>query len=322
LNSSRFHIGLAAASLSCACLSSCEKKQAASSTVPPAPAAPADPNNAWPRYEAIYNGLDEAFRTQVTMGDAAKPDTAYVAALTSHKAQVGELLMATKLPECRFGEPTGTAKDLIPPLETTKAMRSLLRILIADAHRCLTENDQVQFAFRTAAIIRMGNQEVLGARSTIDVLIAQMALDTGLDLVNSGLDMNMVPGVAKDELRSAIDALDRPDFLRAKELLRKDRAVMAKELRARSELGKGIASGKDWSQATLAEREATASAIERATTLEVAAWDQPDAVPAIEAVEKSLPREATDFEGAPAKLRENVARTHERLEKAMAKVGP
>lgn len=299
---------------------SCEKKQAAS-TAPPAPAAAADPNNAWPRYEAIYNGLDEAFRTQVAMGDAAKPDAAYVSALTADKEQIGELLMATKLPVCRFGAVTGTADDLVPPLEANKPMRSLLRVLIADAHRCLAENNQVQCAFRAAAIIRMGNQEVLGARSTIDVLIAQMALDTGLDLVNSSLDMSMVPGVAKDELRSAIDAVNRPDFLRAKELLRADRAVMAKELRAGSEMGKGIVSGKDWSQATPAEREAAAAAIDRATPQLIAAWDRPDAVAAIEAIERAQPREATDFEGAPAKLRENLTRTRERLQKARTKLG-
>jgi hypothetical protein len=296
----------------------CEKKQppALAATTQP---APDDSQNAWPKYSAIYDGFDKDFVTQLTMGAPATPDAAMIASLKAHKTQIDELIVATKLPNCSFGQAQDSVNDLVPPLAVTKAMRGLLRLLIADSHRCLAESNPPGCAFRAGAMLRMGRHQVIAGHSLIDILIANVAVNAGLELVNKNLDMNMLPGTAKDELREAIAKLDEPDFLHAKTIFQADRDMYAKSLRSGAPNMKGM-SNRDWSAEPASVREEVASAIEKVTSQELAAWDRPDAVSAIETIENNSPANVRDFAAGAPQLRKSIQNAHENLLAAKKKV--
>src|SRR5262245_39866922 len=194
-------ISLLAIAGAAVCVAACEKKpkQTAQAAETPAP-APDTGRNAAPVYAALFNRIGKEFLESVDPWGPDKP-RADAAALKAHKTDVDDLIAATRLPDCDFGEKWDLSGA---PPQYYIQVRRLFKLLNADAQRCLNEANPVGAGARCAAMLRMAHHQSLHAQTSIELLGAVVTAETALKLLNERIDAGMLPDQLRSEVKEAL----------------------------------------------------------------------------------------------------------------------
>jgi hypothetical protein len=279
----------------------CGKKQPPASAAT-TQAAPDDSQNAGPLYIAIEASLEKPFTDQINAfakGDHAVVEPSLATALRSHATAVNEIIRVSKLDRCDFGLGDVDLTTLLPHLAQ---IRTLARLLNADAMRCLSEGDVNGAAGRAAAAVRMGRHVGGSASSLIDARVGMATMSIGINLINEKINPSALAPEVRSELKQLLSALDASDPAGVKASLYKDRDALVSSLRKNHFPEGDMGLGRDWSKASQRERDQAADDVTAAFERIVQVWDQRDAESQMKKIDQEIPMRSQGLMPATEKI--------------------
>jgi hypothetical protein len=291
----------------------CDKKPKPTAQAAEAPApAPDTSRNAAPVYAALYDRLgNEFFDSLFPYGQEKPVDPAI---LKAHKADIDELIAATRLPDCDFGV---NVVDWETPMPHLPKVRKLYKLLDADAKRCLAEANPVAAGARAAAVLRMAHHLTLHSHIIMEVLVAESMADGTIKLLNERIDPGMLPDQVRAEVKDALASLDTPDLLNSKQTVLADLDLAVRSLRA-GKLSKDL-EGNTFSQA---DQDRAATEVEAAIKKLPGAWDGPDPQSALAGLSSGASRAAQAELSMLPRTWKSISDFKVRLTAARKKFGP
>ncbi len=224
--------------------------------------SPAVGQNAAEAYKAaaakVPAGLkDAAADVRFTARGASMPEDSAAGAweklegdLRANQALVAELMKATKLEKCDFALPKVSSKsteaDFKPVVALSGELRSLARLLRADAARCWSEKDADGAVERVEALYGL-SVHASGTSLVITALVDDAIIGLANDMARTmaaGADGRSLSPAQKKRLRAALDKLDAADpagLERAAKAEGGDEAMKSKIDQARAKLMQDMA---------------------------------------------------------------------------------
>lgn len=232
----------------------CEKRSPEAPAVSAAAVASDATANAGAEYVRIHDSNPDLIAASKS---EAGPSAAV---LEKHASVIEQLVAATRMAECDFGVDRSQGLDAMMP--HLGKLRSLYRVLQADAKRCLEAGKSDEAAQRTAAMFRLGRHCVKDATAVIEWLV-------GVAIVAGACDFTVTnPALAsaawKTDIQTAILECTPGDPLGFTTILKRDGVVVASAIRSAKIPRLPGTSGRDWTNVPAAERESIAKKFEAA----------------------------------------------------------
>jgi hypothetical protein len=246
-----------------------------SSSTPPVTAAPA-PLPPAQQYAQLHAALGNLTKLN-------PDDPAAAAQLQSSAATIEALVQATRTPEASFEvDYSAGLQSGLPHLGQT---RGLARVLIADAKAQLAAGNTDAAAQRVAATLRVSAQVTRKGQSLIELMTATAIASLATDFVKE------YPALAKaawqTEVQHALLEVKQGGTLNSAAIVKSDVEMLVRSLRENKMVAEG-GGGTDWSKATQAERDQAAARLAPLADELARAWTGPDAVSALDAINKRV----------------------------------
>lgn len=281
----------------CGCVgTSCGSK--APPPPPPTAVTPAKRENAAPEYMAIAPTLVR--QIGMAMGEAGTPNLN--ALLVQHQPEITRLIEATRLPDCDFG--VDWSKGLEAEMPQLGSVRGLARALKTDGERLIAAGDIEGAAVRAAALLRLATHISMHGGSQIELLIAIVVAQLGVDFVNANPKLSSA--AAKSEIQQALSGISANGTLNAMAILRSEATLTPRSLRDGTGIDMKMVGGRDWSKVSAADREVAAKKLEALWADTLVAWEGPGPVAALEKLSVRAKTEGvSDLFVGPDKIRKS-----------------